>query len=368
MILDVRERCAGSGYAGNIHRSIRFVFVDACAGFRGVLGHIAHTVQAVFAICRAVNGDQSVKALFGGHLVVAVRAVEDVVEAAVRLAEGEKIFCQVVAAFHETAVIQRNPQLAEGDYDLRDGFDVGRAPRCVAALAVLRFGKVGQSLVCRGFDRFLILIFCKRLQCHCGNVHVGIAGAGETPAAVLHLILDDLIDVKLARGLRLCGRIFGNLVIAGIQRDQCPNGAVQTLPDGLFKIAQRGQKVVSRDLGRVAPDGSQGENDAGILGVFSFMQHARAVLDVLLDARIVIFIVICGNRIAGTSKTDNCPFAADGADLRRFDCGHHVSGAALYLALDAGRCKCGNSQREQDGKRQNQRCKFTNLLHILISL
>ena len=98
------------------------------------------------------------------------------------------------------------------------------------------------------------------------------------------------------------------------------------------------------------------------------MQHAGAVFDVLLDARVVIVKVIRGDRIAGTGQADDGPLAADGADLRRFDGGHHVSGAALYLALDAGRCKCGNSQREQDGKRQNQRCKFTNLLHILIPL
>ena len=172
-------------------------------------------------------------------MIVAVRTVEDVIEAAVRLPEREKIFRQRVTAFHKAAVVQRNPQLTERDHDLRDGFDVGRAPRCVAALAVLRFGKVGQSLVCRGFDRFLILIFCKCLQCHCGNVHVGISGAGQTPAAVFHLAIQNFIDVELPGCLRFCGGIFGNLVIAGIQRDQCPNGAVQTLPDGLFKIAQR---------------------------------------------------------------------------------------------------------------------------------
>ena len=219
MVFDVRERCAGGGHTGDLDGGVGIALADVRGGFRGVLGHVTHAVEGVFAVFGAVDGDEGIESLFTRHLIVAVRAVEDVVEAAVRLAEGEKIFCQVVAAFHETAVIQRNPQLAEGDYDLRDGFDVRRSPGGEAALAVLRFGKVGQRLVSRGFDRFLILIFCKRLQCHCGNVHVGIAGAGETPAAVLHLILDDLIDVKLARGLRLCGRIFGNLVIAGIQRD-----------------------------------------------------------------------------------------------------------------------------------------------------
>lgn len=209
MVLDVRERCVGGGHAGDLDGGVGIALVDVRGGLRCALGHVTHAVEGGFAVFCAVDGDEGVEALFGGHLVVAVRAVEDVVEAAVRLAEGEKIFCQGVAAFHETAVIQRNPQLTERDHDLCNGLYVGRAPRCVAALAVLHFGKVGQSLVCRGFDRFLILIFCKCLQCHCGNVHVGIAGAGETPAAVLHLILDDLIDVKLARGLCLCGGFFG---------------------------------------------------------------------------------------------------------------------------------------------------------------
>ena len=219
MVFDVRERCAGGGHAGDLDGGVGIALADVRGGFRGVLGHIAHTVQAVFAICRAVNGDQSVKALFTRHLIVAVRAVEDVVEAAVRLAEGEKIFCQGVAAFHKTAVIQRNPQLAEGDDDLRSGFDVRRAPGGVAALAVLGFGEPGEGLVGGGLDGFLVLIFGEGLQGHGGHVGVGIAGAGEVPAAVSKLVIQDLVDVELARGLCLCGRIFGNLVIAGIQRD-----------------------------------------------------------------------------------------------------------------------------------------------------
>ena len=98
------------------------------------------------------------------------------------------------------------------------------------------------------------------------------------------------------------------------------------------------------------------------------MQHAVAVFDILFNARVIFIVIICGNRIPGTGKTNNCPFAADGADLGRFYCGHHKSGAALYLALDAGRCKGGNGQRKEDGKRQNQRCKLANLLHIIIPL
>ena len=143
-----------------------------------------------------------------------------------------------MTVFHKAAVSNVNSKLAERDHDLRNGLYVGRAPRCVAALAVLRFGKVGQSLVCRGFDRFLILIFCKCLQCHCGNVHVGIAGAGETPATVFHLIIQDFIDIKLPGCLRFGAGILRNFVIPGIERDERPDGAVHALPDGFFKVSE----------------------------------------------------------------------------------------------------------------------------------
>ena len=275
------------------------------------------------------------------------------VEAAVRLAEGEKIFCQGVAAFHEMAVIQRNPQLTEGDHDLRDRFDVRRAPGGVAALAVLGFGKVGQCLVCRGLDGLLVLIFGEGLQGHCRHVGVGIAGAGEVPAAVSKLVIQDLVDVELACGLGFGGGVFRDVVAAGIEGDERPDGAVETLPDRFFKIAQRGQEVIARDVRRVAPDGSQGEDDAGIFGVFPLVQHAGAVFDVLLDARVVIVKVIRGDRIAGTGQADDGPLAADGADLRRFDSGHHIGGAALYFILDVGRRQRGNRQRQKDREGQN---------------
>ena len=105
------------------------------------------------------------------------------------------------------------------------------------------------------------------------------------------------------------------------------------MPDRFFKITQRREEIVARNLGRVAPDGSQREDDAGILGVFPLVQHAGAVFDVLLDARVVIVKVIRGDRIAGTGQADDGPLAADGADLRRFDGGEHVGGAALQLSL-----------------------------------
>ena len=93
------------------------------------------------------------------------------------------------------------------------------------------------------------------------------------------------------------------------------------------------------------------------------MQHAGAVFDVLLDARVVIVKVIRGDRIAGTGQADDGPLAADGADLRRFDGGEHVGGAALQFALDAGGGQGRGGQRGEDAERQDEGGEFTDFLH-----
>ena len=350
MIFHIGERCAGSGYAGYVHRSVRVAFVDACAGLCGILGHIAHTVQAVFSVFRAVNGDQSVKALFRRHLVVAVRTVKDMIKATVRLTEREKIFRQSVTAFHKTAVIQRNPQLTECDNDLCDGFYIRGAPRGIATLAVLHFRKVGQCFICCGFYCFLVLIFCQRLQCHRCHVRIRITNAREIPTAIRHLIVQDFINIELARGLRLCGSVFRNIVIARIQGDKRPDRTVQALPDCFFKIAQRCEQIVACDVRRILANGCQCEDHTGILRIFSIMQHAGAVLNVLLHARIVIFIVIVWDGVAGTGKSNDCPFTTDGADFWCFDSRYHISSAALHFTLNAGHRKRRNGQRKEDGK------------------
>ena len=128
MIFHIGERCAGSGHAGNIHRSVHVALADARAGFRGVLGHVAHAVQAVLAVFRPVDGNEGIEALLGGHLVIAVRTVKDVIEAAVRLPEGQEVFCQRVAVFHKAGIVKADSQLAQGNDDLRDGFYVRCSP------------------------------------------------------------------------------------------------------------------------------------------------------------------------------------------------------------------------------------------------
>ena len=93
------------------------------------------------------------------------------------------------------------------------------------------------------------------------------------------------------------------------------------------------------------------------------MQHARAVFHILFNARVIFVVIVCGNGIPRTGKTDNCPFAADGADLRRFDGGEHVGGAALQFALDAGGGQGRGGQRGEDAERQDEGGEFTDFLH-----
>ena len=83
------------------------------------------------------------------------------------------------------------------------------------------------------------------------------------------------------------------------------------------------------------------------------MQYAVAAFYILFDVYIVVIKIIFGNSITGTGKANNRPFAADGADLRRFDSGHHVGSAALHFALDTGCRQRGNRQLQKDSEDQN---------------
>ena len=117
---------------------------------------------------------------------------------------------------HKAGIVKADAKLAERNNDLRNRFYVGRSPRGESSLIILHFGEVGQSFVRRALDRFLVLIFCQCLQCHSANIYVRVTGAGQAPAAVFLLAVQNFIDVKLPRGLRFCGGILRNTVIARV--------------------------------------------------------------------------------------------------------------------------------------------------------
>ena len=128
VVFDVRERCARGRDSGNADGRIGAAFFNGGAGLCGSLCDIAHAVQAVLAVFRPVDGNEGIEALLGGHLVIAVRTVKDVIEAAVRLPEGQEVFCQRVAVFHKAGIVKADSQLAQGNNDLRDGFYVHCSP------------------------------------------------------------------------------------------------------------------------------------------------------------------------------------------------------------------------------------------------
>ena len=72
--------CHRGGHAGDLDGGVGIALADVRGGFRGVLGHVTHAVEGGFAVFGAVDGDEGVEALFTRHVIVAVRAVEDVVD------------------------------------------------------------------------------------------------------------------------------------------------------------------------------------------------------------------------------------------------------------------------------------------------
>ena len=128
MIFHVGEGRTGRGHGGNFDGCICLALLDLAGGLLRALGRVAHAVEAVFPVFCAIDGDKGVEALLCRHLVVAVRAVQNVRKAAVRLPEGKKRLRQGVPVLDKAAVVQRNAQLTQGHNDLRDGFRVRRSP------------------------------------------------------------------------------------------------------------------------------------------------------------------------------------------------------------------------------------------------
>ncbi len=57
VVLDVGERRAGCGHAGDIHGIVRFALIDVRVGLCRIFHNIIHPVQTALAVFRAVGGD-----------------------------------------------------------------------------------------------------------------------------------------------------------------------------------------------------------------------------------------------------------------------------------------------------------------------
>ena len=104
-----------------------------------------------------------------------------------------------------------------------------------------------------------------------------------------------------------------------VQRDQCPHGTVGALLPEIGHFVETGQQVVAAHIGDILAEGSQSQNDTGILGGLAAIQtHGAGVDGILhiLHQRIVV-AAAAGNTAAAAGQTDDGPFTADGGTGRR---------------------------------------------------
>ena len=260
-----------------------------------------HTVQATLAVGCPVGCHQCVEALLGGHAVFAAAAAQDMGKAAAIDVVFHKAIQNGVAVLHEPAVLQRNAQFTKTYQHLHCGFAVFFPNGGVAAIVVLVLGKPGESAFGSCFDLRLILILGKGLQGHAGNIRIW-AVAGQCPATAGDFLAQNVVDV----GLPL---VVG--IVAAIQCNQRPDGAVDALINRLVEIIQRLHQIVAAHIGGIFANGSQSQNHAGILGVLAVVQYAVHAFDIGDN----VVIVAGRHGIAASGQTDDSPFAANGTDL-----------------------------------------------------
>ena len=239
-------------------------------------------------------------------------------EASVRLTERHERIQQGNAVLHKARIIHGDTQLAQCHDHLHDALGVAVAHGRKAAVALLLLAHAVQCLGNSCRNGTLALILCQRLQCHARDIRVGYAvrlsfilrAAEETPAAVVKLAGQDAVDVLLTDAACRFG------IVLAVQRDECPDGAVQSLPDGFVVVAEGLCEVVTADTSRVKAKRGQRHDDAGVLGVLLVVEDTFAVLDVLLHAGVIVLIILLRDTVAAAGKTQHGPFAADGAHLR----------------------------------------------------
>ena len=79
-----------------------------------------------------------IKCLLGGHLVFAAVAAYGMSKALTLDIEGQNVIHQCFAVFHKARIIQRNPQLCQGNDDLGCAFNIILVPAGIPTFAVLQ--------------------------------------------------------------------------------------------------------------------------------------------------------------------------------------------------------------------------------------
>ena len=150
--------------------------------------------------------------------------------------------------------VRVDAQGGQGGDHLGDGFAGGDLRRAVAvgggeaAVGILHFGQAGNGLVDGRLNlQVLLVVGGQGRQGHTRHVGVSLV-AGDGPAAVRGLHTQQLINEGLPGG----GAAGGGRVVAGIQCQQRPDGAVVALVLDVLQVAETLQQVVAANVGHIA--------------------------------------------------------------------------------------------------------------------
>ena len=251
-----------------------------------------------------------------------------------------------------------NAQRCQRHQHLRRGFAILRPPAGEAAVGELGVGQQRQRLVHRRLHRRLPRVGGQRRQRHGGDVHVHRV-AHQRPAAVGAAGGQQLLHQRGA-GHRLrarCGRRVG--ICAAVQRDQRPDGAVQSLTAKVFHVAQPRRQIHARHIGGVVSGGGDAQDRPGVLRGLIGVQPVPLRLRRVFHDR----LVVDGGRLplqqAGGAKPHHRPVTVHRAGgwgvLRQQVLPGLPEGGLPRGLLPAGRlCAAGGEQQaQQQDKRQD---------------
>ena len=272
--------------------------------------------------------------------------------AAIYIVAQQRVNDRVTVLDEPGVGIRIDAQSGQCGNDLRNGFAGGNLRRAVvgggvAAVLVLHLGEPRDSLV----DGLLYLQILRVIgsqsgQRHAGHVGIGLV-AGDSPAAVGGLHTQNFINERLTGD----GAAGGYGVVAGIQRQQRPDGAVVALVLHEVQIAQALQQVIAAHVGHVAANGRQRQNDPGVIRGFRLVEPSGFGVDVLghVLQNLLVVVLHAGDVPVGTGQTDDHPLAADGADAGRTQSLHVVAGGDVGIAdlahgLQHGKLGLGGGQ------------------------
>ena len=231
--------------------------------------------------------------------------------------------------------IRVDAQSGQRGNDLRNGFAGGDLRRAVvgggvAAVLVLHLGEPRDGLV-DGLLHLQILrvIGSQSCQGHAGHVGVSLV-AGDGPAAVRGLHTQQLINEGLPGG----GAAGGGRVVAGIQCQQRPDGAVVALVLDVLQVAETLQQVVAANVGHLLANGRQGQNHPAVIRGLGLVQPVGFGVDAAFNVLQSLLVVVlhAGDRPSGAGQADDHPFAAYSADAGSAQLLHVVAGGNVGVA------------------------------------